>query len=110
MSSRIDSSLKAKGEVIALIRDTRTGATIDSFAPKVRFVTSDGAVYIHSSSVYSKPSQFDVGEEVVIFYKPQDPQGTAVIQSFFTLWGVSMVLYLIGSVFLLLGGVFIYYF
>lgn len=92
--------LRADGEVIELVRkrDSDGGTT---WAPVFRFTTAEGKVIEVQSSLSSSPASHAVGEPVQVLYRADTPHA-ARIDSFFPMWGISLILGGMGVVF---GGV-----
>jgi hypothetical protein len=65
-----DGAVTTRGTVIELVRGGKDGAR-----PKVQYAADDGSVHEIVGSVSSSPPAFDVGEEVTVLYRPEDPAG-----------------------------------
>ena len=69
-------ALEVPGEVIQLSESCDDeGCT---YSPIVRFVTQAGQSITYSSKFSSSPPAYDVGEQVTIFYKPDNPQKATI--------------------------------
>lgn len=86
----------ASGNVVDLTRG----------CPTVSYVTALGEPVIFNGQVCSNPPAFGLDDSVAVLYHPQDPSN-AVIDSFRENWVVSLVLGVIGSVFLLISSLFV---
>jgi hypothetical protein len=95
-------SVEAPGSVIEMVRvrDRETGDV--SFAPLVRFQTRDGKSIEFQSSFRSNPPAYTVGQTVTVLYDPDDPNAAAV-SGVFSIWGFSIILALVGFVFVMIG-------
>lgn len=98
----VRSSAQAVGTVTDFVkqRDSRNRAT---YAPQVRFVTSDGQKHEFTSTVSSNPRGFEVGDKVTVLYDPAAPN-TAQINTFLQLWFGPVLLAGMGFVFSTVGG------
>ncbi len=86
------------GMVVDLVRSSDS----DTYRPVVEFTTRDGSVIEFTSSTGTNPPSFSEGEMVGIFYQESSPE-QAKIDSFFSLWGGTVILGGLGSVFFLIG-------
>lgn len=95
-------SIQAQGSVIDMvqIRDRDTGSI--TFAPLVRFRTADGRMVDFQSTFASNPPSHVTGEAVTILYDPMRP-GSAAISGFFSIWLGTLILGIIGGVFVVFG-------
>jgi hypothetical protein len=104
---------RAQGTVVALqprhsrnpaTNGTNTSSTGDSvtFAPLVRFSYA-GQVIDFTGPTSSNPPRYRIGETVPILFLQSNPS-SARIDSFFPVWGVTVILGILGSVFFLIGG------
>ncbi|CAG4989723.1 hypothetical protein DYBT9275_00357 [Dyadobacter sp. CECT 9275] len=66
----IDHGIKVKGLVIGMHRIQRYEYPV---APSIRFMTREGKERVWHSSEGRNPPQFEVGQEVVLHYNPNDP-------------------------------------
>lgn len=82
------------GTVIDMIRDDGTQA------PVVRFSLGNGTMHTYTSSMYSNPPAYDIGENVELWYDPANPD--AVSMSGMDSWFIPVFL---GAFFLIFGGV-----
>jgi hypothetical protein len=104
---------RAQGTVVALqprhSRHTNTNGTNSSdtgdsvtFAPLVRFSYASQVIDFTSSSS-SNPPSYRIGETVRVLFLESNPS-SARIDSFFPVWGATVILSSLGSVFFLIGG------
>jgi hypothetical protein len=77
-----------------------------TYSPVVRFNTGSQDIQFNSSSS-SNPPSYNIGATVPVVYRESNPYD-AKIDSFFSLWGGTLILGLLGGVFLLVGGGLIY--
>lgn len=93
---------RTNGTVVDMRQHTDKESGSISFAPTFRFQDAGGAQHIVSSSFYSSPPEFHVGDSVGILYRADDPQ-TARIDSYWQIWGPPSLLGIIGSIQLPIG-------
>ena len=106
--------LKTKGVVIRLSWERHTVEEIDENG---RFITKEmivahpicrfidqrtGKEFTVRGSVGSDPPSYKVGQEVKILYDLENPRN-ASIKSFMEIWGVTLILTVLGIPFLLIG-------
>ncbi|MEH6448852.1 MAG: DUF3592 domain-containing protein [Oleispira sp.] len=104
-SSFIDASVSGTGEVIEMIELVYEGSY--TYAPVVRFSSSDGTDYEFTSGS-SNPASYYAGEHVEVLYLASNPN-EATINGFFSLWGDSIILATLGSIFSVIGfGLLVY--
>jgi len=104
----IDTASTAEGEVIDLVRSSSTsssGSSGSTYRPVVTYLDQHGKTVEFISTAGSNPPSYRRGERVKVFYSQDNPQA-AKIDGFFSLWGMSMIMGLIGSVFTLFGAGF----
>jgi hypothetical protein len=86
---QITNVLHVQGKVIELVAQ---GPGEDaSVAPKVSFVARNGDTYTFTSSMSTYPPSFQKGQIVELYYDPQNPK-EAVIDTFWELWFVNVLL------------------
>jgi hypothetical protein len=94
---------RMEGTVVDLIPQHSDNST--TYAPVVSF--QPGPVRIQfRASWSSNPPRYHVGETVPVLYLPSDPY-KAQIDSFFSIWGASIILGGMGALFLSIGGAMI---
>ena len=106
-SSLIDAYVLGTGEVIEMIEHVYKGSyTHDkgsfTYAPVVRFSSSNGTDYEFMSNTSSNSPSYYVGEHVEVLYLASNPN-EAIIYSFFSLWGDAIILATFGSIFSVIG-------
>ncbi|HBZ94948.1 MAG TPA: DUF3592 domain-containing protein [Pseudomonas sp.] len=89
----LDSALQAEGNVVAL--------NAGSSHPEIAFTDNSGAriSYPQGGWIYG----YQVGMQVKVYYRPEAPATSAVIDDFGALWGTPIILGLLGSVFMVSG-------
>ena len=93
--ARLRRSRPAPGTVVRLEPlNTEGGGTL---APVVRFTDPDGAEREFKSDVASNPPDYQVGDPVTVLVPPGRPED-AVIRSFWSVWGLAVVFFVIGLV------------
>ena len=100
------SASRAQGTVVALLPRHSNDNSSPTYAPVVRFNNGPQEIQFTSSSS-SSPPRYNIGQTVSILYLQSDPYN-AKIDSFFSLWGGSLIIGILGGVFSLLGGCLIY--
>ena len=89
----LDSAIQAGGNVIAL--------NAGSSHPEIAFTDNSGArvSYPQGGWIYG----YQVGMQVKVYYRAEAPATSAVVDDFGALWGTSVLLGLLGSVFIVSG-------
>jgi len=100
-SSFIERATETKGTVIDLVASRSSDST--SYYPVVVFEDASGRQIKFQSGSGSNPPSFNRGERVSVLYEPAAPE-SARINSFFSLWGVAVIVGGMGLVFGLVGG------
>lgn len=96
---------KADGLVVDLVRSQSSDST--TYRPVVRFMSSSGEEIEFVSSTGSNPPSYSRGEKVEVLYLPAKPE-KARINGFFSLWGATVILGVLGGVFSSVGiGIFL---
>lgn len=80
-----------------------------TYAPIVNFVDRKGNARTFSSSTYSNPASYAVGDRVDVLYDPLKPD-SASINSWIDLYIGVLVLGIIGGLFVLIPGLILYFF
>lgn len=88
------------GTVIDLVSSRSNNGT--TYAPVVVFYTQDAKEIVFTSSSGSNPASFDINERVEVLYQPETPND-AKINSFFSLWGLCMIMGFLGFTFFAVG-------
>ncbi len=97
----IAQALVAEGTVIELI-SSRSSDSI-TYRPRVTFSAQDGQRYEFVSSSGSNPPSYSRGERVTVLYSADNPNN-AQLNGFFSLWGLTLILGVMGAVFFAIGG------
>ena len=100
-SDFLTTAKSARGEVIAMSR--RSSDDGDTYAPVVRFTDDRGVAQEFVSRTSSNPPSYSRGEQIDILYAPDNP-GDAIIDDFFSRWGLSSILGFMGLIFGGVGG------
>ncbi len=96
----------ADGMVTELSLERSGSRSSGTYHPVVQFRAENGVAVTFRSSVGSNPPSYRVGEPVGVYYNPANPQD-ARVNSFFSLWGMVLILSALGAVFFLVGaGIF----
>ena len=95
----IETSIKTSGVVIGLEESTSSSSSSSSisYAPTVKYQDAEGNEYVFTSNISSSPPSYDVGEEVIIMYNPNNPSD-AQIKSIFGQWIIVWILGGIGGI------------
>jgi len=96
----LKTSIAANGKVTALIQGSKSGV-----APEVSFIANNGKEYVFSSSFYSSPPSYSIGENIKVLYLPQNPHH-AKIDDFTNIWCGPLILFIIGFIFSAVGAFF----
>lgn len=83
----VSTSVRTTGKITALRSKTDSKDGTTRFAPSFTFQDSAGGEHLVSASVYSAPSQHQVGDSVGVLYRPTNPQG-ARIDAYMHIWGL----------------------
>ncbi len=81
-----------KGRIVALERSTGS----EYFKPRVRFIDHQASAVEFTSNVGSNPPAYSVGDQVEVIFSEEGQQNPR-IKSFFSLWGIALVMALVGS-------------
>ena len=92
---------KTEGTVVNLILSYSDNSR--TYHPLVRFTDTNGKAIEFVSSTGSNPPGYSAGEKVEVLYLPAEPY-KARLNSFFSLWGGSIIVGGLGGIFLLIGG------
>ena len=94
----------AEGTVVELKKSvsTENQKTKVSYAPVVTFIPGTGKKIEFLSSVGSNPPAYKIGEKVEVLYLQANPRN-ARIHDFTSLWGMELLLGLMGAAILLIG-------
>lgn len=91
----ISNAVSTRGEVIQLIEVSGTeGAS--TYAPRVKFLDTNGNTIEATSSSSSSPPRHQVGDNIEILYDPKVPQKFRTTD-WFSLWGLTTIGLSIGS-------------
>ena len=93
-------SALASGTIVALIENRERDEI--SYFPKVRFQTLSGREVVFQSEMAGSSEAGRIGAAVAVRYRPDQPH-VAEIDSFMSLWGLTLLFGLLGAVFLLVG-------
>ena len=99
----LEGSLSAEGVVVDFGTRYQDGSTY--YHPIIEYDMPNGEMIVFQSSTGSKPAAYDVGEEVQIFYDPEDPQD-ARIDDWLDLYLVTFILGLMAFIFGILAAAF----
>jgi len=103
-SNFIEEAVETRGTVTDLAY-SRSDDSV-SYYPVVEFQSASGRLVEFQSSSGSNPASYDIGERVSILYRVDEPF-SARINGFFSLWGLSLILAIMGGVFFLVGALMI---
>ena len=92
----VHSAQHATGKIIAM--ESRD----ESFYPRFTFSLSDGTGVEIASNVGTNPPDFEVGQQVPVVYEARNPR-TAKIATTFQIYGFSIVVEIVGMVFIAFG-------
>lgn len=96
------------GAIFRMQAEQATGTVIDvpvrhyadgnAYCPVVRFRARQGGTYTHYSDICSWPPSYEVGQEVRIYYDPQNPERVQM-EDFFGTWFIPLLFGFMGLVF-----------
>lgn len=104
----LEGALTADGVVTELVRSRSSDSNSYLYRPVVEFYADDGALIEITSSIGSSPPSYAVGEEVTVVYHADRPH-KARIDSFLSLYGLQLILAVMGSIFFLVGFTMIFF-
>jgi hypothetical protein len=113
----LDKAISVKGRVVDLDTHYSSNSSSSSnskksnsptYAPVVAFVTVDGEKIVFTSSTSSNPPSYRIGESIEVLYLKESPRN-ARIDGFFSLWGLSLIVGIIGLGFGIASFVMIYF-
>ena len=87
-SAFIDRATETSGIVTELVYSRSSDST--SYYPVVAFQDASGREIVFQSRAGSNPPSFRRGERISVLYEPSAPEN-AQINSFFSLWGMSLI-------------------
>lgn len=99
------SSLADRTHTTGTVVDLREARGDNTYAPVVEFRTAADERITISSSVFSSPSAYDIGERVEVAYDPADPRGGSIVGFGLWLWqlivgGIGLIFFVLGTTFL----------
>jgi Protein of unknown function (DUF3592) len=106
-TSFLHTATKASGHIIRLEERFDSQNNSNEYAPVFQFVAGDRKTYTITSRTASNPAGFEIGENVLVLYKPSDPAG-AELDSFWQIWLVPMILIFISAAHGFISGVFFF--
>lgn len=105
-------AVRAEGVVVDLARsrssDSGSSSSSATYAPVIRFVARDGREVEFVSSHSSNPPRYRRGDRVGLLYAPDAPE-RARLEGFFSVWFGALIAGLLGTVFLLVGGGWLFF-
>ena len=99
----ISSAESTEGKVVEMVE--RNGDNGVTFAPVFTFLNNTGKEFKVYSSTSSYPPAYEVNEIVPVLYQVNNPKG-AKINAWFSLWGLTSVLAILGMFQLFFGTTF----
>lgn len=102
------SSVKSKAVIIELIESagSSSGSNRKTYSPVFTYKDKRGKEYTKKSSYSSYPAIGNVGDSIEIMYNPDNPS-QAKINTFFSNWGVPIILASLGIADLITGLIFL---
>lgn len=98
--------IRTKANVVAY--ETSRGKNSTLYAPVFEYKDRSQEVITFTSSVKSSPPAYDLGQQVNIVYNTSNPQDVKIV-SFWGLYAASVILLMIASPLLILGGSYLLY-
>jgi len=96
----LEDALTTEGTVVQLIATEFENSV--TYRPLVEYKTRIDKMVKFTSPIGSNPPSYTKGEMVVVIYHDAWPE-KARIDSFFSLWGFSLIFSILGSIFLIVG-------
>jgi hypothetical protein len=93
-------AMETDGTVVAMVRLSDSDGV--TYAPVVGFIDQDGEYWKSNPGVGSSPAGFKVGDRVRVLYERSNPRA-ARIHSFFQVWGLALILLVVGVGFVAFG-------
>jgi hypothetical protein len=93
-------ALQTTGTVVEV--ELRHFSDGNAYCPVVRYTTSSGRDYTHYSNICSWPASYQQGQDVRVYYDPQDP-GHVQLNDFFGIWFLPLLFGFMGLVFAPIG-------
>jgi hypothetical protein len=97
----LQSTERATARVVQLEENSSSDGS--TWKPVFEFTTLTGQKVTHRHKISSNPPSWKVGDETTIAYKPDTPERARIL-SYFSVFGLELVLACIASVLLLIGG------
>ncbi len=90
-------------EVLGTVISVEVNHSDDSttYKPTFRFLDVQGRKYTVQTYISSSSYDYNVGQKVSILYDPNDPSNIR-INSWFSIWGMGLILFVIGAVVLII--------
>ena len=88
---------RTKGSIIEMREQTDKDSDTIVYAPTFRFADASGSSHTVSSSFYSSPPEFRVGDRVTVLYRSNAPED-ARIDAYWQIWGLPTLLGIGGCV------------
>jgi len=103
----LETAKRTEGIVVKLLQEQDGENNSTTYRPVFEFTDESGKDHVIESGTSSNPPAFKKGETVEILYAPASPED-AKINSFFSLWGISLIFGIVGGFFLAFGAVFLF--
>ncbi len=100
------SAVTAKGTIVELIESSGSETHTKKYTPIFTYTDQDGTEHRKKSRYTSYPPIGEVGDRIEIMYDPENPSA-AKIDTFFSNWGVPLILGGLGSASFVVGFVFL---
>ena len=81
----VDSALRAPGKVVEMVAHRESTARMRPIVPVFVFRDANQREHKIRSSVGTSPPSYDVGDDVTVLYRPEEPE-KASLDGFFDLW------------------------
>lgn len=113
----LDSAATTKGDVIDIVKETKYRNSTNSsrrkhrssssrrktyYYPVVSFKTENGETIEFKSNSGSNPAKYEVGDKIEVMYNQKNPKD-AKVNSFFSVWGITVILGGAGFLFFAIG-------
>lgn len=102
----LNKGIRTSANVVAY--ETSRGKNSTLYAPVFEYKDRSQELITFTSSVKSSPPAYDIGEQVNIVYNTRNPQDVKIV-SFWGLYAASVILLMIASPLLVIGGSYLLY-
>lgn len=102
----LEKGIRTTAKVTELLTSSSSDGT--TYAPVFEFKDRQKNAHTYTSTIYSRPPAYQVGEKVKIVYSPKDKTNVKTI-SFWGLYRGMVILAMVASPLLIIGGCYLWY-